>query len=438
MPTLTSFIKVLESEGYVETYDELNPYLEPTDRLISSDLRGTTIRFKVRGSDIPCIGNVVNTRSKLYKAIGASNDVEAYSKILSILSGGKEAFIEKNFNNFFAKVPTDLRRIPFIKFFRNDGGMYVTSSVVIAKTPDTHSYNASVHRLMFIDERRVAIRIVPRHLYRIVRLNSEASRETPIAIVIGVHPSILLAASASPPYGVFELGLLREIIGSELMMCRTPNYDLLVPCEASIVMEGRITSEVVNEGPFLDLLDLYDRVRTQPVIHVESIYVTLLESERLFHVILPGGMEHKLLMGFPKEAAIWDSVRRVVPKVHKVRLTPAGGCWLHAVISIDKNSDGDAKNAIMAAFTGHPSLKHVVVVDRDVDPDNPYEVEWAIATRVQAGEDLVVIRGARGSTLDPSSEDGLTDKLGIDATAPMDRYSEFSRPEELRWHRVPK
>jgi UbiD family decarboxylase len=305
--------------------------------------------------------------------------------------------------------------------------MYVTSSIVIARTPDVEGFNASVHRLMFIDRERVAIRIVPRHLYRIVSLNSRVGKDTPVAIVVGVHPALMLLASSSPPYGIFELGLAKELLGSSIRFCRTPKYDLPVPCDSALVMEGRITNEYVSEGPFLDLLNLYDRVRQQPIIHVESIYLNVSRDEQLFHVILPGGMEHKLLMGFPREASIWDVVRKVVPKVVKVRLTPAGGCWLHAVISIEKNSDGDAKNAILAAFAAHPSLKHVVVVDPDIDPDNPVDVEWAIATRFQAGEDLILIRGVRGSTLDPSSDDGITDKLGIDATAPLNKLELFRR-----------
>lgn len=431
MPTLKSFIELISGKGLIEDYGELSPYLEPTYRLLGSDLRGTTALFKVRGSELPCVGNVVNTRDKLYRAIGALSDEEAYAKVLKVLNGSKESFIEGEFNNYFIKLDTDLGKLPFIKFFKEDGGMYITSSIVIARTPDVEGYNASIHRLMLLDSSRMAIRLVPRHLYRITMLNSELGRDTPIAIVVGVHPSILLAASTSPPYGVFELGLIRELLGSDLRVCRTPKYDLPVPCESGVVMEGIITRELVDEGPFLDLLELYDRVRPQPVVKVNSIYLTALD-DRLFHVILPGGMEHKLLMGFPREAAIWDSVRRVVPKVHKVRLTPSSGCWLHAVISIDKNNDGDAKNAILAAFAGHPSLKHVVVVDGDVDPDNLADVEWAIATRVQASEDLIVIRGARGSTLDPSSNDGITDKIGIDATAPLNRSHEYRRPSELR------
>ncbi|MEM0361882.1 MAG: UbiD family decarboxylase [Sulfolobales archaeon] len=431
MCSLKSFVDELSGEGLVVRKSKLKPYLEVTKELIESDLNGTTLLFEVEGSDLLCVGNVVNSRRKLYKALNASNDEEAYRKLLNVLGSNPPGVreFEDSFADYFTAINTDLSRLPFIKFFEGDGGMYITSSIVIARTPDLDSFNASIHRLMLVSNDRVAIRIVPRHLHRIVSLNSKLGVDTPVAVVIGVHPILLLLASLSPPYGVFEFDLARELIGGDLRFCRTPMYGLPVPCNSSVVMEGRIINEQVVEGPFLDLLGLYDRARKQPVIHVDRVYLNKHVEERLFHVILPGGMEHKLLMGFPKEAAIWDGVRRVVPKVHKVRLTPSGGCWLHAVISIDKNSDGDAKNAILAAFASHPSLKYVVVVDSDVDPDNLADVEWAIATRVQASDDLIIIRNARGSTLDPSSSDGITDKLGIDATAPVDSFEAFRRPK---------
>ncbi len=131
-------------------------------------------------------------------------------------------------------------------------------------------------------------------------------------------------------------------------------------------------------------------------------------------------------MGLPYEAKIYDVVKGVVPKVKTVNLTSGGCGWLHAVVSIEKQTEGDGKNALMAAFGAHPSLKHVVVVDSDIDPTNPNDVEWAIATRFQADKGLVVIRNARGSTLDPSADqqNGTTTKLGIDATRT------FSKPAE--------
>jgi len=123
----------------------------------------------------------------------------------------------------------------------------------------------------------------------------------------------------------------------------------------------------------------------------------------------------------PREAAIYEAASKVVPEVKAVNLSLGGCGWLHAVISIRKQTDGDAKNALLAAFAAHPSLKHAVVVDTDINIFNPEEVEWAIATRFQAEEDLLIIRNVRGSTLDPSAnmKTGLTTKVGVDATRPL-------------------
>ena len=128
-------------------------------------------------------------------------------------------------------------------------------------------------------------------------------------------------------------------------------------------------------------------------------------------------------MGFHREAQIRRYVSRVVPKVKDVRLSFGGCGWLHAIISIEKSSEGDGKNAILAAFAAHPSLKHVVVVDSDIDIYDLNSVEWAIATRFQAHKDLVVIKNVRGSSIDPSIDEKklLTSKMGIDATKPLDK-----------------
>jgi UbiD family decarboxylase len=149
-------------------------------------------------------------------------------------------------------------------------------------------------------------------------------------------------------------------------------------------------------------------------------------KDYVYEALLPSGAEHKLLMGLPHEALIWESVSKMVPNVYAVNLTPGGCGWLHAVISIEKQVDGDGKNALLAAFAAHPSLKHVVVVDKDINVFDVSDVEWAIATRFQASEDLVVVENVRGSTLDSSAnqETGLTSKMGIDATRP------FLKPKE--------
>jgi len=190
------------------------------------------------------------------------------------------------------------------------------------------------------------------------------------------------------------------------------------------VLEGFIGPEVTYEGPFVDITGTYDPVRRQPVITFTGMHV---KPDFIYHAILPGGNEHKVLMGCPYEPKIYRAVAGVT-RVKDVVLTRGGCGYLHAVIQINKSTQGDAKNAIMAAFAAHTSLKHVVVVDEDIDIRNPEEIEYAIATRVSGDRDVMVITGVRGSSLDPCQlEDGTNVKVGVDATMVMGREEEFRR-----------
>jgi UbiD family decarboxylase len=195
--------------------------------------------------------------------------------------------------------------------------------------------------------------------------------------------------------------------------------DAYAPAEAELLLEGRISfKDEAEEGPVVDITGTYDSKRMQPIVEVVNV---MHREDYVYQALLPGGSEHRLLMGLPREAAIYEAVSKVVPSVRAVNLSNGGCGWLHAIISIQKQTDGDAKNALLAAFAAHPSLKHAVVVDSDIDVFNPNEVEWALATRFQADEDLIVIPKVRGSTLDPSADQksGLTAKMGIDATCPL-------------------
>jgi UbiD family decarboxylase len=199
------------------------------------------------------------------------------------------------------------------------------------------------------------------------------------------------------------------------------------------VLEGKILlDKEVDEGPFVDLTGTYDVVRKQPVVEIVGM---MHRREFLFQGLLPAGAEHKLLMGLPYEARIWNAVRATLPGLNRVSLTSGGGGWLHAIVSIHKQSEGDGKAAILATFGAHPSLKHVVVVDEDIDVDNPLDVEWAIATRFRADKGLVVVDNIRSSSLDPSSDQNsqIGAKMGLDATRSFskskDKFEKARIPE---------
>jgi 2,5-furandicarboxylate decarboxylase 1 len=199
------------------------------------------------------------------------------------------------------------------------------------------------------------------------------------------------------------------------------------------VLEGRITKELVSEGPFVDLTGTYDLVRQQPVIEIDRVTH---RRDPIYQALLPGRLEHRLLMGMPREPTIYAEVSKVVHCLN-VHITPGGTSWLHAVVQIAVQKPNDGRQAIEAAFRGHSSLKHIVVVDRDIDIYDTGDVEWAIATRFQADRDLVVLADQPSSSLDPSAhhapgQKSRTAKMGLDATIHWDTPTGPSDPGAYR------
>jgi UbiD family decarboxylase len=316
----------------------------------------------------------------------------------------------------------DIGKLPVMKHYPGDAGKYITSGIVFSRYGDLE--NASIHRMLVLGERKVSARLVEgRHTNALHRAALENGDRLPVAVAIGVHPAVTVACCTRVPRGK-ELPYAAELLGGEIRVRRCDN-GVLVP-DAEIVLEGFIGKETAPEGPFVDITGTYDMVREQPVIEFTGME---LKPDFIYHGILPGGNEHRLLMGVPYEPSIFRAVAGVT-EVKNVVLTTGGCGYFHAIIQIRKQTQGDAKNAVMAALSAHTSLKHVVVVDDDIDPTDLDDVEFAIATRVRGDRDIMVVTGVRGSSLDPSqSEDGTNVKVGIDATMPLGREKEFRRAE---------
>ncbi|MEN3386021.1 MAG: 2,5-furandicarboxylate decarboxylase 1, partial [Hyphomicrobiales bacterium] len=194
--------------------------------------------------------------------------------------------------------------------------------------------------------------------------------------------------------------------------------ELRVPAEAEIVIEGKLLPRVREpEGPFGEFPQYYGGRAERHVIDIEAVTH---RRDAMFHTIVGGGLEHLLLGGIPREATLLAHLRRSFPNVHDVHLARGGVCRYHLYVQIEKRQEGEAKNVMLGAFAGHYDVKHVIVVDEDVDIHDPAEVEWAVATRFQADRDLVIVPESQGSKLDPSTRNGVGAKMGLDATRPLD------------------
>jgi len=361
-----------------------------------------------------CVMNLLADRRSLAEALGvaeetlvrhlAGADYTGSVKVEGSVPGGE----------------VDLARIPVMKHFPRDAGRYITSGIVFSRYEGIE--NASIHRMLVLDEKRVAARLVEgRHTHAMHRMALERGENLPIAVAIGTHPLVTFASSTRVPPGR-ELAYAAELMGGEIRVRECSN-GVMVP-DAEIILEGYIGSERADEGPFVDITGTYDPVRQEPVIEFTGMHC---KPDPIYHAILPAGPEHKLLMGAPYEPKIYRAVSEVTD-VRDVRLTRGGAGYLHAVVQIRKSTEGDAKNAIMAAFAAHSSLKHVVIVDEDININDPEDIEYAIATRLRADADVLIITGVRGSSLDPRRlPDGTNVKMGLDATMVMGEEEKFIR-----------
>lgn len=426
--SLRSFIAKAQGAGRLVTIaKEIDPYLEMA--CVINAHEGQPVLFtKVKDSPYQVVSGLCSAREYFALDLGIDQSKLLFALARALRNPIAPQMVASAPCQEVVEEEVDLNTLPILTHLPDDGGPYVTAGVVIVKDPD-HGRNVCFHRLMRIGPRQFAARVVEGRGTDMAL--KKTSGELEVAVCLGNSIPVLLAAAMSPPQGVDELSIANALRPTPLVKCHTVNLE--VPADSEFVLEGRITRRTVAEGPFIDLTETWDIVRQQPVIEIDGLTH---RRNAIYHALLPGRLEHKLLMGMPREPTIYAAVSQVC-QCKNVLITPGGMSWLHAVVQIVKQAPDDGRKAIAAAFRGHTSLKHVVVVDEDVDLFNPAEVEWAIATRFQANRDLVVLEGQPSSSLDPSAthipgQKARTSKMGLDATIPWYKPTGELRTKEER------
>lgn len=315
--------------------------------------------------------------------------------------------------------PERILKIPLLKYYEEDAGKYVTSSIIVAKDPEDGVVNMSVHRLLHLGSNRFAVRMVEgRHLHQIFMKHKAARKDLKVAVLIGTPAHIILSASTQLPKEVSEIEYAGALSGGPLQVSYFDGCDLPVPLEAEYVFEGRVSTDLTASEWMTDILCIPDKPRDQPVMEVEKVYFS---ENPIYHAILPGGLEHKFLMGYPAEVKIREKLVENDINVRDVWLSSGSGGWLHCFVSIFKKNDEEPRKIISLVMEVHRSVKGVVVVDDDIDPRNYEDVDFALATRFQDKAKFYFFEKMRGSSLDPSSnqETLLTSKWGLDLTLPI-------------------
>lgn len=423
MIDLREYISEIQDAGDVlSVKSRVSPVFEIAGITAKADGSHALMFEDVEGSDFRLVANLVGTRKRFAAAVGAPEH-EIHGKVIAAIGNARRPETVSS-GKFMENKTRDASCMPVVTHFEKESGPFITSSMVYVRNPDTGMQNSSFHRMMPIDDTHFSIRMVEgRHLHRCFEDAVEHGEDLKAAVTVGVHPAVSIAGAYQEEWGSDEINIANSLLDGRLTLAKLPTTGLAVPSGTEIVMEGRILGDKTHEEWMVEMLQTYDHKRHQPVFEVDCLYY---RNNPIFHDILSGYSEHRLLMGMPIESKLNRDVKTAFPQTRRVSLT-AGGCnWMHAVVQIEKTHESDPRRIIEKTFASHRSLKQVVVVDPDIDADNADSVEYAMATRFQADRDTVIIKNVRGSSLDPSSDQTnlKTAKMGIDATRPLEKRME--------------
>lgn len=425
----------LAADGRVRVFTgAADPHLEVAALMKKLDGQEMLLFPKVTGFDTPIVGNLLSCRENCESAFG--RDFRGIRETIS------QALAQPMAPQVVEKAPVhevvqtsgiDLgKTLPALFHAPKDGGRYVTSGILVAQDPETGIYNASYHRLQLIGPDTFAVKLdFGRHLRLAFERAQAQGRNLPVAICIGADLALHFTAAtmgSQMPENLDELAVAGGLAGRPLSVVKAKTIDLMVPAECEYVLEGEISaSEVHMEGPFGEFVGFAAPPADAPVLKVKAL---TRRAKPIYHAINGFGRETVMLRKYVLEASLLKVLRAAVPIVTDAEMTAGGLHRFHAILQVNKQGlhhEGLQRNAMLAAFGALKDLDMVIVVDDDIDIRDPADVEYALATRMEASGDVIVIPEARGHEYVRISRNGVRAKLGIDATVPAGEKERFRR-----------
>ncbi len=437
-----SFIQQVEESDHfqvIRVKDKISPAYEMTAFVAELESHGTSplvIFENVKGYSIPVVANLLGSRTRMSLAFKVKEeDLSAeYSRRIKSLFPEKVVKDSPAHFRIYAEDEIDILKFPILTHFQDDPAPYITAGLIVSADPDTGVTSMGYHRLMIKGGDRFGISLHSRkRLWDYQRRAEERGKNLPVACILGVHPLISLASIGVIPSQTGKYEVAGGLLGEPLEVVQGVNIPLRIPAYGEIVLEGEILAGVREpEGPFGEFTG-YSSYRSTE--HVFVPHILYHRENPLYQSICAGrSAEHNTLLAIPREADLFQALSRSIPGLRAVHV-PLSGCGLfHAYISMKKTAEGQGKQAILTALGVDHCLKLVVAVDEDVNVYNESEVLWAVSTRFQADKDLVAVHGTMGVILDPSaSENGLTARIGIDATKALHEKAVRCRiPDEAK------
>lgn len=421
--------------GRVTTYNRrVDPKFEVAALMKRLD-GGPALFFPdVEGYSVPVVGNFLCCKENCEAAFGLRYD-EIRTRIAQALGAPHDPVLVERApaQDVVRTSDFDLREMfPVLEHASGDAGRFITAGVVIVRDPETKVYNASYHRLQLLGPNRTGIKLdYGRHLRLAVERARKRSESLPIVVCIGADIAVQYAAGtmgSQMPEHANELAVAGGLAGRPIEVVKARTQDLVYPAHSEIVLEGAIRTDIMEpEGPFGEFVGFAAPQDDAPVVEVTAVSH---RQRPIYHAMNGYGRESVMLRKYVLEASLLKVLQTAVPIVTDVEMTAGGLHRFHAVVQVKKASpqhDGLQRNAMLASFGALKDLDMVIVVDDDIDLQNPTDVEYALATRFEASRDVIIVPGARGHEYVRASNNGIRAKLGLDATVPYEERDRFRR-----------
>jgi UbiD family decarboxylase len=434
---LWRFLDALAREGELVFHDDKVDLIDVARRLETTP---QAVAFRHVGANRDqLVGNVMATRKRLAIALGVAEG-ELLAELRRRLANPiPPVEIESREAPVHAVVwkgdDVDLARLPIHLQHALDGAPYISASLDFSTNQRTGYINVGCRRIMPLGRAVASVDMIAPSDFRAMYLDALAEkRPMPVAFAIGSHPADFIGCQARMPPGD-EVALLGGVRGAAVPVVRAQTIDQLVPADAEIILEGWLDDAgyVEAEGPYGEYLGYYGKVKRNPLFRLTAI---TMREDALFQTATIGGRDlantdTAQLTALGTEAAVWSALESVIREPVAVHASAAAGGMFNVRFSMRCRYPGEARNALAAVLACPAEVKHAFAVDDDIDVSSDRQMDWALATRFQAGRDLLLMTGMRTIPLDPSLEGArLGSKAGFDLTMPFGAKGspEFSVP----------